>query len=71
MRLAHTIQLGVCDDPACQCVHLILADEAGDFATAVIPVRYAPGFIKDFQDAAYAVVVGKTEGDNSDGPRQK
>lgn len=60
MRLAETIQVAVCDDPHCRCVHIIMAEGGcGDFAMAAIPLAEIPDFIESLKNGAYAIAAGK------------
>lgn len=57
---ASDVKVGVCPDPACRCVHMILYDKNDRaFAQACLNVASVPSFIEGVRSAAYEIAATK------------
>lgn len=57
---AHDIQVGLCPDPKCKCVHIDLIDGNGKiFAFAAVPVGRIEAFVGSLQGCAYMIATGE------------
>jgi hypothetical protein len=59
MIVGNNITLSVCEDNECRCVHVVIGDGTTELASAALPVRSIPEFIRHLQAAAYHVITLK------------
>lgn len=63
--IARSIAVGRCNSPSCNCVHLdLLGEDDEPIAFAAVPISEVKEFVKNIQDAAYAVAVIKGQHDD-------
>jgi len=62
MMIAAGLQVGICGDPQCRCVHIDMVDHDEELlCCAAVPLEFINGVIKNLQAAAYEIATTKTE----------